>query len=39
MLENNYKRRAYESVINSITEATCFVNFVRVNKKRFQKKL
>lgn len=36
MLGNNYKRRAYETVINSITKATCsFVNFTRANKRRF----
>lgn len=36
MLRNNYKRGGYETVINSITKATCsFTNFTRANKKRF----
>lgn len=35
LVGNNYKTRGCESVINSITEATCFENFLRLNKKRF----
>ena len=40
MLGNNYKRRAHETVINSIAKATCsLVNFaevlLRANKRRF----
>lgn len=38
MLGNNYKRRAYKTVINSITKATChFINFTRANKKGFRR--